>query len=41
MKFAPQCAEDIIGNDATVRKLQAWLREWEARDSRQRKKRRR
>ena len=38
MKYAPQCAEDIIGNSETVKELASWLREWEMRDVKRRKR---
>ena len=38
MKYAPQCAEDIIGNSAVVRGLASWLGQWEARDLKSNKK---
>ena len=31
MKYAPQCAEDVIGNARVVKDLASWLGEWEAR----------
>ncbi len=30
-KYAPQRAEDVVGNEATVLALQDWLREWQSR----------
>ena len=38
MKYAPQCAEDIIGNSETVKELASWLGEWEMRDVKRRKR---
>jgi len=39
MKYAPMEADDVIGNEGTIRKLQSWLGEWEARDISKRKRR--
>ena len=38
MKYAPQCAEDIIGNSSVVMNLASWLGQWEARDLRSKRK---
>ena len=36
MKYAPQMAEDVIGNQGVVKKLQSWLEEWTERQKRRR-----
>ena len=38
MKYAPQCAEDIIGNSGIVRDLASWLGQWEGRNLSSRRK---
>ena len=38
MKYAPQCAEDVIGNARVVKDLASWLGEWEARDVKRRRR---
>ena len=38
MKYAPQCAEDVIGNGGVVRDLASWLGEWEAKDVKRRRR---
>ncbi len=38
MKYAPQCADDVIGNLTVVRELASWLGEWEVRDVKRRRR---